>query len=53
MGELFMRPLTEADELWICDSCGQEGVRANGREIQGNKEVVMWFCFNCMQKVLV
>jgi len=54
MGELFIRKLTEADELWVCDSCEQEGVRANGREIKDHtKEVIMWFCYNCMQKVVV
>jgi predicted RNA-binding Zn-ribbon protein involved in translation (DUF1610 family) len=51
MGELFIRKLTEADELWVCDSCNQEGVRANGRDIHGQKEVVMWFCYNCIEKV--
>ena len=52
MGYVEMRPLTSADELWICDSCNQEGVRANGKEIQDNKEVVMWFCFNCTNKAV-
>lgn len=51
MGNLFVRKLTEADELWVCDNCNQEGVRANGREIQSVKEVVMWFCYNCIEKV--
>jgi hypothetical protein len=51
MGELFIRKITEADELWVCDNCNQQGVRANGKDIQGHKEVVMWFCYNCVQKV--
>lgn len=50
-GELFMRALTEADELWVCDNCNQQGVRANGKDINGHKEVVMWFCYNCVRKV--
>ena len=50
MGYVTARKLTASDELWLCDSCNQEGVRANGRDIQDNKEVVMWFCFNCVQK---
>lgn len=51
MGELFIRKLTEADELWVCDSCSKEGVRANGKDISSQKEVVMWFCYNCVQEV--
>jgi hypothetical protein len=51
MGELFIRKLTEADELWVCDSCNQEGVRANGKDLHGQKEVVMWFCYNCVKEV--
>jgi hypothetical protein len=52
MGYIEMRKLTPADELWVCDSCNQEGVRANGKEIMGNDEIVMWFCYNCVQKEL-
>ena len=53
MGELFIRKLTEADELWVCDDCEQQGVRANGKEIKDTtNEVVMWFCYNCVQKTL-
>jgi hypothetical protein len=52
MGELIIRKLTEADQLWVCDDCGQEGIRANGKDINSNNEVVMWFCYNCVQKTL-
>jgi len=52
MGELFIRKITAADEIWVCDSCSQEGVRANGRDIRSNGEVVMWFCYNCIQKTV-
>jgi hypothetical protein len=51
MGTLFVRKITEADELWVCDNCNQQGVRANGKDIMGAKEVVMWFCYNCVRKV--
>ena len=50
MGELFIRRLTDKDELWVCDNCNQEGVRANGKEIKNNGEMVMWFCYNCVEK---
>ncbi len=53
MGELFIRKLTEADQLWLCDNCNQEGVRANGKDIKDSiNEVVMWFCYNCVRSVL-
>jgi len=50
MGYVEVRRLTSADELWVCDSCNQQGVRANGKDITSNKEVVMWFCYNCVQR---
>jgi len=50
MGEIFMRSLTEADQLWICDYCEQQGVRANGKDIVHNGETIMWYCYNCVQK---
>ncbi|CAB4166988.1 hypothetical protein UFOVP964_87 [uncultured Caudovirales phage] len=52
MGDIYARRLTPQDELWVCDSCNQEGVRANGKDITSHKEVVMWFCYNCVQKIL-
>ena len=52
MGELFIRRITKQDELWLCDDCGQEGVRANGKDITTSQgEFVMWFCYNCVEKV--
>jgi ribosomal protein L37AE/L43A len=52
MGEMFIRRLTDKDELWLCDDCGQEGVRANGKDIQDTSgQTVIWFCYNCVQKV--
>jgi len=51
MGFVSSRLITDRDEIWVCDDCGQEGIRANGHEITANNEVVIWFCFNCVQKV--
>ena len=51
MGELFIRKLTDQDELWVCDDCGQEGLKASGKAIMSNKEMVMWFCYNCVERV--
>lgn len=49
MGEMFIRKLTEADQLWVCDNCEQEGVVANGKSVEVNEDVVMWFCYNCVE----
>jgi hypothetical protein len=51
MGELFIRRITSQDELWLCDDCGQEGLKASGKEINHNGEMVMWFCYNCVERV--
>lgn len=52
MGELFIRRITEQDELWLCDDCGQQGVKANGKDITTSTgEFVMWFCYNCVERV--
>lgn len=48
MGELFIRKLNEADQIWVCDNCEQEGVVANGKSVEVNEDVVMWFCYNCI-----
>lgn len=51
MGEMFIRKLTEADEVWLCDNCANEGVRANGKEIVGTGNLsILWFCYNCIQE---
>ena len=52
MGYVSSRPITERDEVWTCDDCGQEGIRANGKEITTNQgELVIWFCYNCVQRI--
>ena len=52
MGELIIRRLTKDDELWLCDDCGQQGVKANGKDITTSTgEFVMWFCYNCVERV--
>ena len=52
MGEVFIRRITDQDKLWLCDDCGQQGIRANGKDIMtSGGEVVMWFCYNCVEKV--
>jgi len=51
MGELFIRRLTPQDELWKCDDCGQDGLRASGKEIKSNGQIVIWFCYNCVERV--
>jgi hypothetical protein len=51
MGELFIRKLTPQDELWLCDDCGQEGLKASGKAIYSHDLMVMWFCYNCVERV--
>ena len=37
-------------ELDICDQCGQQGVRENGKMITDNySQDILWFCFNCVE----
>jgi hypothetical protein len=51
MGELFIRRVTEKDQVWLCDECGQDGIRANGKDITDTSgQLVMWFCYNCVEK---
>jgi hypothetical protein len=41
------------EELEICDSCNQEGRLIKGQFITDSSgQPVMWFCFNCVNKVL-
>ena len=41
------------DQLSLCDSCNQEGLTTSGKDIKDSyNESVLWFCFNCVQKVL-
>jgi hypothetical protein len=43
----------EPHELTNCDNCGNDELTSSGRSITDSvNEVVMWFCFNCIQKVL-
>ena len=51
MGYVTMRRITPNDRIERCDSCEQQGVYANGKEIKDSYgEVVMWFCYNCVEK---
>ena len=53
MGYVSARRITPNDRIEKCDSCEQQGVYANGREIRDSvNEVVMWFCYNCVQDTL-
>ena len=37
-------------ELDICDQCGQQGVRENGKMITDNySQDILWFCYNCVE----
>lgn len=43
----------EAHELTNCDNCGNDELTSSGKAITDSvNEVVMWFCFNCIQSVL-
>ena len=53
MGYVSARRITPNDRIERCDSCEQQGVYANGKEIRDSvNEVVMWFCYNCIQDTL-
>ena len=53
MGYVTARKLTPNDRIETCDSCEKKGVYANGGEIKDSvNEVVMWFCYNCVQDTL-
>ena len=42
----------EAHELTNCDDCGNNELTSSGRLILDSRdEPVMWFCFNCVQKI--
>lgn len=48
MGEIYIRNLTPADRIEVCDNCEQQGVYANGKEVKNDMgEILMWFCYNC------
>lgn len=49
MGYVERRKITEADRLERCDNCNREELYASGKEVKdAYKEVVLWFCFNCI-----
>lgn len=50
MGYIEMQKVT-ADELDTCDNCNELGLKTSGRMVTLNGENVMWFCFNCKEKV--
>ena len=53
MGYVEARKLTSADRIETCDTCEQQGLYASGKEIKDSyNEVVLWFCFNCVEKTL-
>ena len=53
MGYVSARRITPNDRIDKCDNCEQQGVYANGKEIRDSvNEVVMWFCYNCIQDTL-
>ena len=52
MGYVEARRLTSADELWLCDNCEQQGVKANGYMVNTSyDEPILWFCYNCKHKL--
>jgi hypothetical protein len=40
-----------ADQLDVCDNCNQQGLKTSGRYMWRNDEYLMWFCFNCKEKM--
>jgi hypothetical protein len=53
MGYVTARKITPNDRMETCDSCEQKGVYANGKEVKdSNGEVVIWLCYNCVEKQL-
>ena len=45
--------MTTTLELSICDSCNDERLTSTGRDIMDTHDVpVLWFCFDCVRKVL-
>jgi hypothetical protein len=52
MGYVELIPVT-AEQLTVCDDCNQQGLKTSGKTIfDAHNEPVLWFCFNCVQKVL-
>lgn len=41
------------DQLDVCDSCNQQGLKASGHTtFDSHGEAVIFICFNCKQKVI-
>lgn len=52
MGYIEFVPVTP-DQLDVCDNCNNKGLKTSGRTTyDSNHESVLWFCFNCVQKIL-
>ena len=52
MGYVEIIPV-KANQLEICDECCHQGLKTSGKTVfDTHNEPVLWFCFNCVQKVL-
>ena len=50
MGYVEIVRRVQDHELDICDQCGQQGVRENGKMITDNySQEILWFCYNCVE----
>ena len=53
MGYVEIIPVT-ASQLDICDECCQQGLKSSGKTILGaDNEPVIFFCFNCVNRLLL
>lgn len=50
MGYIEMIKVT-ADQLDVCDNCNQQGLKESGQMLIRNEEQLLWFCFNCKEKI--
>ena len=50
MGYVEIVRRVQDHELDICDQCGQQGVKENGKMITDNySQDILWFCYNCVE----
>jgi hypothetical protein len=50
MGYVEIVRQVQDHELDLCDQCGQQGVRNNGKAITDNySQDILWFCYNCVE----
>lgn len=50
MGYVEIVRRVQDHELDLCDQCGQQGVRENGKIITDNySQDILWFCYNCVE----